>query len=562
MLNLSDKELDRLSREAAQEHDPGDVLGSRSWEKLEPRLDKDLGKSGPNPLRGVRRFPFYYVPAALLLVAGVFYFVKQSHRSKQNEPSGSPPSAKIQSIPGTTTPPVSSSQNPEHNTNSTPSVPSSAAADPAIANPAGANSAAANPAMPAPAAANSAAANPATPNSAAPNSAAPNSAAANSAAADRTSSNKTAHYPGTAPATDANTTALNTNSSQRHSANPTYSGHRGKGKNNGRPSATTLPADLATTGASTDSKPGAPSTGASGKPGSPTSFTKGASEKPGSSTTSATGASGSPGASSSANVTASSNNSRSHELAPSTVRGPRSLKQRPAISDSALRAYTAKTPAGTIQLNKNKSLRINRTLQFGLSIAPDFSSVNSLAGDKPGSTIGLTLDYQFANHWYLSTGLLLDRKNYAARPQDYHVPHDYYWMNNMVNIEFVKGSFHMLEIPLNLRYDFSTTGSTLFFASAGFSSYLRTNENCNYYFNLFGRDVYKSFDYSYKNNYLFSSVNLSIGVETGLSNNLSLLVAPYVKLPSGGVGFGQVQMSSVGINFALKFAPVISRKRK
>ncbi|HMI63144.1 MAG TPA: hypothetical protein VK518_19645, partial [Puia sp.] len=128
MLNLSDKELDRLSREAAQEHDPGDVLGSRSWDKLEPRLDKDLGKSGPNPLRGVRRFPFYYVPA-ILLVAGVFYIVKQSHSSKQNEPSGSPPSAKVQSTPATETQPLSSTKNPEHSSNSTPPATPSAAAD-------------------------------------------------------------------------------------------------------------------------------------------------------------------------------------------------------------------------------------------------------------------------------------------------------------------------------------------------------------------------------------------------------------------------------------------------
>ncbi|HXO77491.1 MAG TPA: hypothetical protein VN824_19695, partial [Puia sp.] len=104
-----------MSREAAQEHDPGDVLGSRSWEKLEPRLDTDLGRSGPNPLRGVRRFPFYYVPA-ILLVAGVFYFVKQNHSSKQNEPSGSPPSAKVQ--PATETQPLSSTKNPEHSSNS------------------------------------------------------------------------------------------------------------------------------------------------------------------------------------------------------------------------------------------------------------------------------------------------------------------------------------------------------------------------------------------------------------------------------------------------------------
>jgi len=591
MLNLSDKELDRLSREAAQEHDPGDVLGSRSWEKLEPRLDRDLGKSGPNPLRGVRRFPFYYVPA-ILLVAGVFYVVKQNHSSKQNGPSGSPPSATVQSTPATETQPLSTTQNPEHSLNSTPPATTPAAADPTIANPATANPAAsdraaapatgANPVTPNsaaanPATANSAKANPATTNSAAPNPAAPNANASSTAhSATPTHTSKTTHYPGTTGANN----GTSTNSASTNSANPnttntttaaaattaaattthttadktktgthianniahtTHSGRQHRGKN--IPSSTTgankdasLPNNITATVGTTS--------GAAG-----TNRTSGAND-----ITNNNGAANNNG-------TASTNN-KPRELTLSTIHSTRSLRQRPAISDSALRAYTAKTSKSLIQPGKNKSLRINRTLQFGLTLAPDFSSVNSLAGDKPGSSFGLTVDYQFANHWYLSTGLLLDRKNYAARQQDYHVPPDFYRMNNMHNVDFVKGSFNMLEIPLNLRYDFSVTGSTLFFASAGFSSYLLTNENSNYYFNWYGREDCRSFNYSNNHNYLFSSINLSLGVETGISNSMSLLIAPYVKIPSRNIGFGQVQMNSVGINFALKFAPVISRKRK
>ncbi|HEY4288334.1 MAG TPA: porin family protein [Puia sp.] len=527
MLNLSDKELDRLSREAAQEHDPGDVLGSRSWEKLEPRLDRDLGKSGPNPLRGVRRFPFYYVPA-ILLVAGVFYFVKQSHTSKQNEPSGSPPSVKVQSTPATETQPLSSTQNPEHSSNSTPPAPPSAAADPAIANPATVNPAAAD--HTAPAAANSAAANPAGANPAT-NSNAPSTAHSTTP----THTDKTTHYPGT---NDADINGAGTSAKANDagtSANPNTTN-------------TTIAEAAATTNAATHTTANKPKTGAT--PGATTRETA-ASRNNIITTAGATNNNG----------TASSNN-KPRELTLSSIRSPRPLTQRPSISDSALRAYTAKSNPSLIQPDKNKSLRIKRNLQFGLSFAPDFSSVNSLAGDKPGSSFGLTVDYQFANHWYLSTGLLLDRKNYAARQQDYHVPGDYYRLNNMHNVDFVKGSFNMLEIPLNLRYDFSVAGSTLFFASAGFSSYLLTNENCNYYFNMFGREDCRSFNYSNHNNYLFSSINLSLGVETGISNSLSMLIAPYVKIPSRNIGFGQMQMNSVGINFALKFAPVTSRKRK
>ena len=194
-------------------------------------------------------------------------------------------------------------------------------------------------------------------------------------------------------------------------------------------------------------------------------------------------------------------------------------------------------------------------------MAPDFASVNSVAGDKPGSTIGLTVDYQFASRWYVGTGLLLDRRNYAARAQDFHAPPDFYTRNNMSHVDLVKGTFETLEIPLNLRYDFSVSGSTLFFATGGVSSYLLTSENDNYYSNVWGRTECLNFPVNNHRSYLFSSLNLSLGVETGLSNSMSLLIAPYVKTPIRNIGFGQMDLSSVGINFAVKFAPVISRKR-
>lgn len=234
------------------------------------------------------------------------------------------------------------------------------------------------------------------------------------------------------------------------------------------------------------------------------------------------------------------------------------------IGDSALRAFNAKS--GVPALIKKKGIyEINRKWQFGLTIAPDFSSVNSLAGDKAGSSFGLTVDYLFAPHWYLSTGILATRKNYAARSQDYHAPPDFYQQNNIYSggVTIIKGSFYMMEIPLNLRYDFSVAGNTLFFISAGSSSYLMTSENANLYWRHLTRDVCSPVDHlPIHSTNLFSTVNLSAGVETGLSNSLSLLVSPYMKLPTKKLGLGQVQMNSVGIDFTLKWSPVTSRGRR
>jgi hypothetical protein len=252
------------------------------------------------------------------------------------------------------------------------------------------------------------------------------------------------------------------------------------------------------------------------------------------------------------------------QLSLSTVRGPVPTKRPGSVSDSALRAFTVK--AIPTPIRRKAGVYVNRSLQIGVLVAPDFSSVNSMAGDKPGSSIGLTADYQFAHRWYIGSGLLFSRKNYAAAPPNFHAPNGYYTYNNMTqngapDVDFIKGSFNMLEIPLNLRYDFSVTGNTLFFATAGLSSYLLTSESCNYYYHWFNQPRINSQHYGSQPNYLFSALNLSMGVEMGVSNALSVLVAPYVKVPVRNIGFGQVDLSSVGINFVLEFAPVLSRRR-
>jgi hypothetical protein len=541
MLNLSDKELDRLSREAAQEHDPGDVLGPRSWEKLEPRLDADPGKFGSNPMRAVRRLPFYYASAVLLLLGVTAYFVRQN--SKTHQGSGSPPDAADVIRQGQTVTPAPTTATPE--ARSTTTSPSSTKIDPHKANSTPGHSSTVE--YPSDAQQETSL----SPDKSVATSGSKPAAAAAGATVNsvgRTGDNDLTAAAGMRAASGYSRNHRSGSGRARHHGsfqNGRNGVNEGVDANVKAGSTTGHPDPARAEGTVTD---GAVAEGTVADGGVNAGANGGVN------------AGSAAGKAQGSGITGVTGTAKTYGQDRSIVQRPRSLKTAPSISDSALRASAKTTPVELIK--KKPGLRINRKLQFGLMLAPDFSSVNSMAGDRAGSTWGITVDYQFANHWYIGTGLLFSRKNYAARAQDYHVPSDYYRMNNIKNVDFVKGSFNMLEIPLNLRYDFSVSGNTLFFASAGVSSYLRTNENCNYYFDFFGREACRSFQYPDHNNYLFSAINLSLGVETGISNSLSILVAPYVKLPSRNLGFGQVDMNSFGINFALKFAPVISRKRR
>jgi hypothetical protein len=475
MLNLSDKDLDRLSREAAEEHDPGDIVGPRSWDKLEIRLDRHLGHVTPNPARGFYRLPFYYAPVVLLILGASYYFIR-NHKAQKESSSGSPPLTLIKPAHAGADNPSASSQNPAQTDKSTSTLvlPSTAAEHPT-----------------APAAGTGSRRDLTSGGSAT------SATSATSAGSSSTAGNSVAGSP-----------AAGNHFVHRHSAT---SGHDRSTASSHDPSAST--AGLASAATTLDGSP--PPPGAA-----PLSVDR--------------------------------------RLSLSAVRGPVPTKRPGSVSDSALRAFTVKATPTPIQ--RKGGLYINKSLQIGVLAAPDFSSVSSMSGDKPGSSIGLTADYQFAHRWYIGSGLLLSRKNYAAAPQNFHVPPGY---DGMPNINYVKGSFNMLEIPLNLRFDFSVAGNTLFFASAGLSSYVATTESCNYYYypNPFGRQGSKNMHYANQPDYLFSALDLSMGVEMGINNSLSVLVAPYVKVPVRNIGFGQVELSSVGINFVLEFTPVLSRRR-
>jgi hypothetical protein len=497
MLNLSDKELDRLTKEAAQEYEPGEMLGPKSWERLEVRLDNSPGGLNPNPLRHIRRFPFYYAPALLVLMGVSYYLVKQGTKG-----SGSPPTFGMAKAPAAAPVDknVSSTTNSVYPDKSTP-VPTSASTSSSV-----------DPSAP--------------------------EAPGSKGSAARL-------------ATDANSHAVGASDDRGSGASAgSVAGKRAAGTGAASPGGSSAGGNSSDAGALAA---GRSAVGASGHRRRRGGFN--ASDD----RSAALGQDAVNGRRGAAAVNGAVGGNTARELNRSIIGGLALTKNRAFIPDSNLRKFTLKSlPQGM----RPRAMYVNRNLQLGLILAPDFTSVNSLAGNKAGSTVGLTLDYQFANHWYIGSGLLLDRKNYAARAQDYHAPRDFYQNNIFAgHLDYVKGTFEMLEIPLNLRYDFSVSGSTLFFASAGVSSYVMTTENSGMYGNSWGRS-YQPWDVPGKHSYLFAASTLSLGVETGLSNSLSLLIAPYMKIPTRGVGYGQVQMSSVGINFALKLSPVISRKRK
>ena len=237
------------------------------------------------------------------------------------------------------------------------------------------------------------------------------------------------------------------------------------------------------------------------------------------------------------------------------------------INDSSLRAEkTENKLQDIVHLTKKngRSLNTNRSLQVGVSFAPDFSEVRHTDyANRLGTGIGITVGYQLLNRLSVNTGLIYSHKYYQADDESFHLPRNI--QANGLRIEYVNGSVKMFEIPLNLRYDVSVQGNTTFFVNGGVSSYLMLKQNYLYYchsYNGFGSAGWYKQDFNSPQNFWLSTVNLSAGFEASLSNSFSLQVEPYIKIPMKGVGAGNVQLNSYGINLAFKFSPVLKSSRK
>gem|GEM_PF-1525454 len=209
-----------------------------------------------------------------------------------------------------------------------------------------------------------------------------------------------------------------------------------------------------------------------------------------------------------------------------------------------------------------------RPLPLGirLVLAPDLTTVGFRNFVQPGSNVGLLLEYHLTDRFLISAGGIYSRKLYKVSGDDYSLPYSYSPNYPPVRLVDVAGDCHIIDIPLNLRYDVLIRSRNRWFASAGVSSYLMKREDYNYsYYPCDGNDPYcdqlkkNSASIRNSNNHLFAVSNISIGYEHAVNNHFAWQVEPYFKIPLGGVGFGKIRLVSSGVFFSIKYNPFTQR---
>ncbi|GAA4308255.1 porin family protein [Compostibacter hankyongensis] len=185
--------------------------------------------------------------------------------------------------------------------------------------------------------------------------------------------------------------------------------------------------------------------------------------------------------------------------------------------------------------------------QIGLTAGPDMGFIHGKSGHAPGVNAGLTLQYRFSRRWSVETGLLAATKIYSSRPEDYHPP-----TLPGYPLSSVDANCTVLDLPLNIQYDFLQKSNSRLYASAGLSSFWMKKEDYTYNYKTDGITRSREWSIYNQNRHLFSIVNLSMGYEYRWKR-LSLQAAPYVKIPMGGIGYGKVRLTGTGILVSLKY---------
>ncbi|HTI93895.1 MAG TPA: outer membrane beta-barrel protein, partial [Puia sp.] len=200
---------------------------------------------------------------------------------------------------------------------------------------------------------------------------------------------------------------------------------------------------------------------------------------------------------------------------------------------------------------KASSKQKSSFLYAGLMAAPDLSTVKFQSMKGVGTTYSLLLGYQFNKRWAVETGVSLDRKRYYTSGEYFdtknvHLPT---WGN--YTLTDVDGTCYMWEIPVNVRYNFSQTEKTKWFATAGLSTYFMTREKYDYSGVWNGSPSDSNWDIKKPSQYWFSIINLSAGYEHRLGGIGNLRIEPYLRVPLSGLGTGKLNILSTGINIGI-----------
>ena len=199
-----------------------------------------------------------------------------------------------------------------------------------------------------------------------------------------------------------------------------------------------------------------------------------------------------------------------------------------------------------------QNIRVERRKKFyaGFMGGIDATTIKFQKIENAGFGYGLLFGYQFNKKWSIETGVYTEKKYYYSEGKYFNTSKIY--MPSGSRIEDVSGDCKMYEVPVSVKYNFSSHKNSEWFATLGTSSYFMKKENYdyNYYYGTVGPVLHHKEYYNSTNNF-FSNVSISGGYTHRIGNFADLRIEPYLKIPVSGMGIGSLPLFSTGLQAGL-----------
>lgn len=240
-----------------------------------------------------------------------------------------------------------------------------------------------------------------------------------------------------------------------------------------------------------------------------------------------------------------------------TAPGKETITPEPKNAGLSIAETSIQPPATDSAIAQMPAVDQKRTQSLGFTLVagPDWSNVSFASSDKTGFLAGILADYRFHRRWTVQTGLLYSRKHYTAWGDDAGGYPGYDPTNPNLKMGKVQANCYMWDIPVNIRYDLLAKKKHLVYAAMGVSSYLMNKEDLHFYYTYNNDPRYKAWTNENQTMYWFSAANLMAGYQYDLSGTISFRVEPFLKLPLRTVGYGNIQINSLGVLFGLTYSP-------
>ena len=128
------------------------------------------------------------------------------------------------------------------------------------------------------------------------------------------------------------------------------------------------------------------------------------------------------------------------------------------------------------------------------------------------------------------------------------------WFND-IEPERMDAKCDVIEIPVAFTYYLNGFRNSGFFADLGINSYMLHSEWYGFEYDtaLVIPDRYKDVNKEDEISHLIGVGRVAVGYQKVLSNKTTVQVAPYLQFPLTGIGAGQVNLYSSGVQLAVKF---------